>query len=245
MNAPMIVEPKPLDAPLIQEIADRIRARIRRTVADIIDNGQDLAQVKAALDHGEFGEWIDHEFGMTMRTAQNYIRAAAWAEGKNEIISHLPPRTLYLLSAKSTPEEIQAEFVSDLKAGKPVDVRMIKCRITDARLKEREAERAKQHNQKRSKAAKQRLAREIEKFKAERLGCERQQEQHINAVIPILRQLGHADLERLTELFAAIDGWRLREVPIRALKDKDEETDDDLTAIPAAFKRGSVRGGEA
>ena len=110
MTSSMIVEPKPLDAPLIQEIAERIRARIRRTVADIIETGRDLAQVKAALDHGEFGEWIDHEFSMTMRTAQNYIRAATWAEGKNEIISHLPPRTLYLLSAKSTPEEIQAEW---------------------------------------------------------------------------------------------------------------------------------------
>ena len=66
-----------------------------------------------------------------------------------------------------------------------------------------------------------------------------------NAVIPIRRQLGHADLKRLTELFAAIDVWRLREVPNRALEDSHEETDDDLTVIPPMFKRESVKGGEA
>ncbi len=122
---------------------------------------------------------------------------------------------------------------------------MIEHRIADARLKRRDAARAKQHNQRRSKAAIQRRERAIEKHKAEQQEHERQQEQDINAVVQILRQLSRADLERLIELFAAIDSWHLREVPIRVLKDKDEETDDDLTAIPAAFRRECVRGGEA
>jgi hypothetical protein len=44
-------------------------------------------------------------------------------------------------------------------------------------------------------------------------------------------------LERLIELFAAIDIWHIAKVPIRALEDKDEGPDEDLTEIPAAFKR--------
>ena len=73
MTAPAIRETKPLDQGALQEIAERIRSRYRRAVADIVETGRDLAQVKSALDHGEFGEWIDREFGMTMRTAQRYI----------------------------------------------------------------------------------------------------------------------------------------------------------------------------
>jgi hypothetical protein len=235
MNAPVITTTKPLSTKEMEEIADRIRARIRRTVEDIIESGRDLATVKDSMEFGEFTKWLDREFSMTDRTARNYMRAAAWAEGKTEIISDLSPTTLYLLAAPSTPKEIQAEVVSDLRSGKPVEVQRIKHRILDAKLKQRETAQAKWRNQRRKKEAIQRREREREREKhdAERQERERQQEQHINAAVPILGKLDRADLERLIELFAAIDIWHIRKVPIRALEDKDE----DLTEIPAAFKR--------
>lgn len=84
MSIPADATPKTLDAPELHEIAERIRARIRRTAMDIIETGQDLIQAKQALGHGKFGEWIEAEFNMSLRTAQNYMRAAEWAEGKSE-----------------------------------------------------------------------------------------------------------------------------------------------------------------
>ena len=150
----------------------------------------------------------------------------------------MSPTTLYLLAAPSTPKEIQAEVVSDLRSGKPVEVQRIKHRIADAKLKQRETAQAKWRNQRRKKAAIQRREREREKHDAEGRERERQQEQHINAAVPILGKLDRADLERLIELFAAIDIWHIRKVPIRALEDKDEDPDEDLTEIPAAFMRG-------
>jgi hypothetical protein len=42
MNAPVITTTKPLSTKEMEEIADRIRARIRRTVEDIIESGRDL-----------------------------------------------------------------------------------------------------------------------------------------------------------------------------------------------------------
>ena len=238
MNAPVITTTTSLSTKEMEVIADRIRALIRRTVEDIIETGRDLATVKDSMGFGEFTKWLDREFSMTDRTARNYMRAAAWAEGKTEIISALSPTTLYLLAAPSTPKEIQAEVVSDLRAGKPVEVQRIKHRILDAKLKQRETAQAKWRNQRRKKAAIQRREREREKHDAERQERERQQEQHINAAVPILGKLDRADLERLIELFAAIDIWHIAKVPIRALEDKDEGPDEDLTEIPAAFKRG-------
>ena len=238
MNAPVITTTTTsLSTKEMEEIADRIRARIRRTVEDIIETGRDLATVKDSMEFGEFTKWLDLEFSMTDRTARNYMRAAAWAEGKTEIISDLSPTTLYLLAAPSTPKEIQAEVVSDLKAGKPIEFLRVKALIKMERFEQRHAAKAKQRNQHRTKAAIQRREREREKHDAERQERERQQEQHINAAVPILGKLDRADLERLIELFAAIDIWHIRKVPIRALEDKDEDPDEDLLAIPAIFKR--------
>jgi hypothetical protein len=121
-----------LVSPPIDELAvivDRIRARIRRTTTDIIATGNDLLTVKAKLEHGEFLTWIDREFQMTDRTARNFMQAAKWAADKSEMVSVLPPATIYKLASPSTPETIKAEVVADLKAARVVDHRAVERRI--------------------------------------------------------------------------------------------------------------------
>ena len=241
MNAPVITTTTSLSTNELEVIADRIRARIRRTVEDIIETGRDLIRVKAGLDHGEFTSWIEHEFGMTNRTAQRCIQAAQWSEGKNDIVSHLSPTMLYLLSAKSTPKEIQAEVVSDLEAGKPVEVQRIKALIKIARSEQRHAAKAKQRNQRRTKAAIQRSKRERKKREAERREHEKKQDQLITATVPILQKLGRADLTHLVELFSKIEPWSLAKLPGLALEVRAEnpvEDDDvDPLAIPPTLRR--------
>ena len=107
-----IIVPTELDA-----IAERIRQRIRRTTADIIETGRDLRLVKERLDHGQFVTWINSEFGMSSRSAQRFMVASEWAEDKSDTVSHLPPNTLYTLSAKSTPELIPMSSRSLFRAG--------------------------------------------------------------------------------------------------------------------------------
>ena len=53
--------------------ADRIRERVKKTVEDIIDVGNDLLAVKEALPHGQFGPWLKAEFGWSERSAQNFM----------------------------------------------------------------------------------------------------------------------------------------------------------------------------
>ncbi len=54
LKALVVATDRPLDD--LAVIANRIRARIRRTTIDIIDTGNDLIAVKAKLDHGAFVE---------------------------------------------------------------------------------------------------------------------------------------------------------------------------------------------
>ena len=196
-----ITTPNTLTKPELQEIAERIRGRIRRSVADIIETGRDLARVKATLDHGEFGKWIEREFSMSMRTAQRDIQAAAWAQDKNDIVSHLQPIALYRLSAKSTPEEIGAEIVSDIKAGKTIE-------DLAERIGEAKEEQRKQHEEsklspeakKRRKHAREQSKRETEERKAEWAARDAWCKEAQQEFLTILLGLARADFERIVEL---------------------------------------------
>src|SRR5262245_16411051 len=87
--------------------AERIREGGKRTLEDLIAVGNDLLATKAALPHGQFGPWLEAEFGWTERTARNFMAVAEAFGPKTEIISDLAiaPTAAYLLAAPSTPEE--------------------------------------------------------------------------------------------------------------------------------------------
>jgi hypothetical protein len=81
--------------------ADRIRERVKKTVEDIIEVGNDLLAVKEALEHGHFGAWLRAEFGWTDRTARNFMAVAEQFGGKTETLSEMKidPTAAYLLAA--------------------------------------------------------------------------------------------------------------------------------------------------
>jgi Protein of unknown function (DUF3102) len=109
-------------SPEIQSEARATAARIReRTRASILDTGRDLLAIKEKLEHGAFGRWIEAEFGMTERTAQNYMAVASTLGDKSEIVSLFPPTTVYRLAAKSTPNSVREEVIKRVKAGERPD----------------------------------------------------------------------------------------------------------------------------
>lgn len=84
---------------------------MKRTASDIIEIGQKLIEVKERLAHGQFGGWLESEFGWDQRTAQNFMRVGG--QFKNENFSHLDfaPSALYALAAPSTPEPTRQEAI--------------------------------------------------------------------------------------------------------------------------------------
>ncbi len=124
-------------SPEIQSEARATAARIREqnkaaTVA-ILDIGRDLLAIKAKLGHGVFGKWIEAEFGMTKRTAQNYMALASTFGDKPEIISLLSPTTAFRLSAKSTPDFVRKEVITRIEAGERPDLDEITRKIRVAK----------------------------------------------------------------------------------------------------------------
>jgi len=120
-------------------VAARVRASHQRTVIAILEMGRDLLAVKASLGHGRFGQWLEAEFGGVARTAQNYMRAAQSFADKSELVSHLPPATVYALAAPSTPGDVRSEIVERLRAGERLHPDVISDVVKQARQKLRAA----------------------------------------------------------------------------------------------------------
>lgn len=111
----------------VKEAAVRIRLRMSRTVEDIIEIGRDLIAVKASLGHGHFLRWIEAEFGMSVRTSQNFIAVAERFGDKYATVAHLAPAVLYTLAAPSIDDVIVDEVVDRAAHGEAVTTEDIKA----------------------------------------------------------------------------------------------------------------------
>jgi Protein of unknown function (DUF3102) len=129
-----------LDAQVAEQVrssADRIRERLKKTLEDIIEIGNDLMAVREALDHGQFLNWLRAEFGWQQRTAYNFISVAE--RFKLATIASLPidPTAAYLLAAPSIPEEARQLAIERAEGGEKITTVIAKEIVAEARKKAR------------------------------------------------------------------------------------------------------------
>jgi vacuolar-type H+-ATPase subunit I/STV1 len=109
----------------VRAATERIKLRMKRTAEDIVAIGQDLLEVKQVLGHGRFLEWIEFEFEMKERTAQNFMRVAETFGGKSAKFADLKPSVLYALAAPSTPEPVREQVIEKATNGERVSVKEV------------------------------------------------------------------------------------------------------------------------
>lgn len=119
----------------VQERTVEIRALMVRAAQDIVSIGGKLTDVKARLQHGQFGAWIEREFQMSAVSAWNFMRVYTRFGDKSSIIEdlNLGPTVLYLLAAPSVPDEAVELVLDRARAGEHVTVADVKQAINDAR----------------------------------------------------------------------------------------------------------------
>ncbi|KQY16322.1 hypothetical protein ASE23_20280 [Rhizobium sp. Root73] len=115
--------------------ADRIRNRHR---ASIIETGHDLCVIKDKLAHGSFGNWLSHHFGMSERTAQNYMNAATAFGAVPEVVDVLPPTIIYKLAARGAPGEVKQFVIDEIVSGSSPSQKEIESRLAAAKSDERQ-----------------------------------------------------------------------------------------------------------
>jgi hypothetical protein len=100
----------------VQAAAVAIVRSGRKAQESLIDIGQRLATVKEMLPHGQFSDWCQTEFEMSLRTAQRMMAVAETFGGKSDTVSFLSDSALYLLSGPSVPEEARQEVIDAAQA---------------------------------------------------------------------------------------------------------------------------------
>jgi hypothetical protein len=92
--------------------ADLSQALQNKTI-NMLAVGRLLNEAKDLVDHGKWLPWLRRHTALSARSAQRYARAAAWADAKNDTVSHfdlghLSPKAVYeLASGKYSPEVVE------------------------------------------------------------------------------------------------------------------------------------------
>jgi hypothetical protein len=123
----------------VRDTADRIRSKVKKTLEDIIEVGNDLVAVKEALPHGQFGPWLKAEFGWGGRMAQNFMSVAERFGPKTEIIADLTiqPTAAYLLAAPTVPDEAREKAVERAEAGEQITTAVAREIVAETKKKKR------------------------------------------------------------------------------------------------------------
>lgn len=119
------------DQAVIHDAVQHIRGMQKLAILTV---GQHLLRAKEVLPHGTFTAWAETELGMSDRTAQNYMRAAQFLEGKPESISALPPTIIYNLAARTASVEVVERVVAAARAGAPFGAADVKKELDSARF---------------------------------------------------------------------------------------------------------------
>ncbi|MBF2002257.1 MAG: DUF3102 domain-containing protein [Synechococcales cyanobacterium M58_A2018_015] len=119
---------------IVQQRTGEIRERLQRSAQDIWEIGQRLADVRAALKHGQFEAWLKAEFGWSRRTAYNFINVyETFQERANLAQIDIATSALYLLAAPSTPADVREASLQEAKQGKKITYKELRDRIEQER----------------------------------------------------------------------------------------------------------------
>jgi hypothetical protein len=108
-----------------RETADLIRQVSRSMASKAVFIGKKLIEAKERCPHGTFGEWIEHEFNWSYRTAARYMQVAQ-RFGKCDIVADLSLTVLQILAGDDVPDEAVDEVVSVADSGVKVTVPLAK-----------------------------------------------------------------------------------------------------------------------
>jgi hypothetical protein len=211
----------------LREQAVRIRKQVGVTTASIIEIGNELLAAKRHLPHGQFEDWIEAECGFTVRTAQNYMRAAELAGRKSETVSLLPPNVLYLIAAKNTPPELVDDVIDSATAGKVINHQAVKAVLKDVANERRQRRKVIKRSARRS-VVEQRRREAREKERLERVEREAKAADQLKQ--QLIDRFGIEGVRFLLDALARDKSWDVWPLLEEAVKQHDRDRVVDLVA---------------
>lgn len=108
---------------LVQQATREIGDEINTIRHSAIKIGQRLIHVKGLLRHGEWGKWLEAEFGWSDQTAANYMNQAQLANQNPkflELEQRISRTAMTKLAARTTPENARQEALQRAENGERI-----------------------------------------------------------------------------------------------------------------------------
>lgn len=116
----------------VRSHTDNLYRLLGSTAKNMWEIGFALIQVKCSLPHGQFGPWLDHEFGWSSRTAQRFMAVASKFDRDTVSDLALGSTILYELASEKTSDEIRDQLIERAKEGEVITpTTVIKARERD------------------------------------------------------------------------------------------------------------------
>ena len=107
----------------IEEEAQIIKMKLKRTVEDLLDIGKRLIDIREKIPYGYFKIWCKNELGFHYATALNLIRIADVFGNNDKIIDlNITPSILYYLASPSTPKKAREKVIGLIEDGEKISI---------------------------------------------------------------------------------------------------------------------------
>lgn len=125
-----------LTSDFVRQRTNELKTLVKRSAQDIIEIGAKLIEVKERLPHGQFGGWLNVEFGWSQQTAKRFINVAQRFQNQQIVDLDFAPSALYLLSAPSTPDDARQEAIERAENGETINHILAKEIVLEHKTKE-------------------------------------------------------------------------------------------------------------
>ena len=124
-----IVYDNDIEPPTIESLTLEIRFHLNQMGFHVIEVGKRLIQAKELVPHGQWADWLKHNFNLTIRSVQRFI-AVADRFSNATLMSHFDVSTFkptQLIALLALPEGEEDKFIEQKAAeGNPADQMTIK-----------------------------------------------------------------------------------------------------------------------
>jgi hypothetical protein len=128
----------------LEKMAGEIRANLGQAAYNTYLAGLGLRKVRAEVEHGAFGAWVERSFPFSRKTAYQFISVSEFLDDRvpRDIIPKLTASTSVIdtLTRNDLPEDIRSDMTTRLIEGKRLTVDMIKGAAESAARSERRTE---------------------------------------------------------------------------------------------------------
>ncbi len=105
---------------VVKQKTSEIKKLIRKTAQTVWEIGENLSEVKACLQHGQFESWLNAEFEWSSRTAQRFLQVYERFKNDNLADLKISASAIYEMASPSTPDTLTKVALEAAKDGKEV-----------------------------------------------------------------------------------------------------------------------------